>query len=105
MKDPWSSKWRLFSGGLDGSLIEWDLHQRKVAIGTDALGGAVWAIAVQPQSLKQCADSRELDQETERDASEGGHPNAFQRTILPLYLAKAPNVSLLPEMAQGELVF
>lgn len=42
------SDWRLFSGGLDGSLTEWDIAGRKPKQRTDALGGAVWGMAVRP---------------------------------------------------------
>lgn len=41
--------WRLFSGGLDGSLTEWHLLERRCKQRTDALGGAVWAVAARPQ--------------------------------------------------------
>lgn len=40
--------WRLFSSGLDGSLTEWDIPGRRPKQRTDALGGAVWAIATRP---------------------------------------------------------
>lgn len=39
---------RLVSGGLDGSLTEWDLTSLRPAAVTDSFGGAVWALAVQP---------------------------------------------------------
>ena len=53
MREPSTGKWRLFSGGLDGSLVEWDLLERKASSWTDAIGGAVWSIAVQPQCPRE----------------------------------------------------
>ena len=39
---------RLVSGGLDGTLTEWDLTKLQPSSITDSYGGAVWALAVQP---------------------------------------------------------
>lgn len=39
---------RLVSGGLDGSLTEWDLTTLRPAAVSDSFGGAVWALAMQP---------------------------------------------------------
>ena len=38
----------LVSGGLDGSITQWDLTTLWPAAVTDSYGGAVWALAVQP---------------------------------------------------------
>lgn len=48
LQEPTTRLWRLFSGGLDGSLTEWDLLARRPKHRTDALGGAVWAMATRP---------------------------------------------------------
>ena len=48
LQEPTTGTWRLFSGGLDGSLTEWDLLARRPKHRTDALGGAVWAMAARP---------------------------------------------------------
>lgn len=39
---------RLFSGGLDGALVEWDVEQRRAGPAADSLGGAVWQLAPEP---------------------------------------------------------
>lgn len=49
---PPPSKWRLFSGGLDGQLVEWDVAQRRPLAATSSSGGAVWAMAVEPPSAR-----------------------------------------------------
>jgi hypothetical protein len=39
---------RLFSSGLDGALVEWDVEQRRAGPAADSLGGAVWQLAPEP---------------------------------------------------------
>ena len=39
---------QLVSGGLDGSITQWDLTTLRPAAVTDSYGGAVWALSVQP---------------------------------------------------------
>lgn len=41
---------RLFSGGLDGALVEWDVEQRRAGPAADSLGGAVWQLAPEPRA-------------------------------------------------------
>lgn len=41
---------RLFSGGLDGALLEWDVEQRQAGPAADSLGGAVWQLAPEPNA-------------------------------------------------------
>jgi U3 small nucleolar RNA-associated protein 4 len=42
---------RLFSGGLDGALREWDAERRRQAgVAADSLGGAVWQLALEPRA-------------------------------------------------------
>lgn len=51
LEDEGDSPPRLVSGGLDGTLTEWDLTSLRPAAVTDSFGGAVWALAVQlPQA-------------------------------------------------------
>lgn len=50
LQEPTTGLWRLFSGGLDGSLTEWDLLARQPKHRADALGGAVWSMAARPVS-------------------------------------------------------
>ncbi len=45
--DPKGGSPRLFSGGLDGDIVEWDLRARKPKAVTSSFGGAVWGIAVE----------------------------------------------------------
>ena len=47
--DKSSGRWRLFSGGLDGLLTEWDLTSLQASTVSDSNGGAVWSLAVDPQ--------------------------------------------------------
>jgi hypothetical protein len=39
---------RLFSSGLDGVLLEWDVEHRQPGTAADSLGGAVWQLAPEP---------------------------------------------------------
>ena len=39
---------RLFSGGLDGALLEWDVEHLRTHAAADSLGGAVWQLAPEP---------------------------------------------------------
>lgn len=50
LQEPITRQWRLFSGGLDGSLTEWHIPGRRPKQRTDALGGAVWAMSARPPS-------------------------------------------------------
>ena len=43
-----SGRWRLFSGGLDGVLTEWDLEALRPGSISDSFGGAVWSLVVEP---------------------------------------------------------
>ena len=47
--DKSSGRWRLFSGGLDGLLTEWDLTELQLGSVSDSFGGAIWSLAVKPQ--------------------------------------------------------
>ncbi len=40
--------WRLFTGNIDGLLVEWDLTSLRPLSSTDSFGGAIWAIEQQP---------------------------------------------------------
>ena len=44
-----SLTWRLFSGGLDGLLTEWDLVALRPSSVSDSFGGAVWSLTAEPQ--------------------------------------------------------
>lgn len=39
---------RLFSSGLDGALVEWDVERRQAGPAADSMGGAVWQLAAEP---------------------------------------------------------
>jgi U3 small nucleolar RNA-associated protein 4 len=39
---------RLFSSGLDGALLEWDVERRQAGPAADSMGGAVWQLAAEP---------------------------------------------------------
>lgn len=41
---------RLFTGGLDGALVEWDVEQRRAGPAADSLGGAVWQLVPEPRA-------------------------------------------------------
>ena len=47
--DTTSMSWRLFSGGLDGLLTEWDLVTLRAISVTDSFGGAVWSMTAETQ--------------------------------------------------------
>jgi WD40 repeat protein len=47
--DPVATAWRLFSAGLDGLLVEWDLRHLRPLCASASLGGAAWDIAAQPR--------------------------------------------------------
>ncbi|KAL4856387.1 WD repeat-containing protein PCN [Chlorella vulgaris] len=50
---------RLFSSGLDGVLLEWDVEHRQPGTAADSLGGAVWQLAPEPGAcIKSDADAR-----------------------------------------------
>ena len=48
-----SGRWRLFSGGLDGLLTEWDLGALRPGPISDSFGGAVWSLAVEPSQTNE----------------------------------------------------
>ena len=48
-QDPVDGSERLFTGGLDGALTEWDLRTRQPRHVGDSFGGAVWALAAEPR--------------------------------------------------------
>ena len=48
-KEKSTGQWRLFSGGLDGLITEWDLSALRVKAVSDSYGGAVWSLAVEPE--------------------------------------------------------
>ena len=50
VKDPLDKTEALISGGLDGVLTEWDLTMKIPKHLGDSFGGAVWDIAVEPDS-------------------------------------------------------
>ena len=50
VRDPLDGPETLISGGLDGILTEWDLVTKVPKHMGDSFGGAVWDIAVQPDS-------------------------------------------------------
>lgn len=53
-----TSQWRLFSCGLDGYVVEWDLRQRQPLATSSTMGGAAWHMAAQPvQPPSTSADS------------------------------------------------
>lgn len=47
--DKSTGRWRLFSGGLDGLLTEWELTSLQASTVSDSNGGAIWSLAVDPQ--------------------------------------------------------
>ena len=47
--DKVSMTWRLFSGGLDGLLTEWDLVASRPSSVSDSFGGAVWSLTAEPE--------------------------------------------------------
>ncbi|KAL4423732.1 hypothetical protein ABPG75_001033 [Micractinium tetrahymenae] len=50
---------RLFTGGLDGALVEWDVEQRRAGPAADSLGGAVWQLVPEPRAcIKPDAPAR-----------------------------------------------
>ncbi|KAK9835700.1 hypothetical protein WJX74_006180 [Apatococcus lobatus] len=57
--DTLDDSWRLFSGGLNGQLLEWDFHSRAPQHACDSFGGAVWGLA--PQPLKAIPSGGEAD--------------------------------------------
>lgn len=63
---------RLFSSGLDGALVEWDVEQRRAGPAADSLGGAVWQLAPEPGA---CIKSGE------RRAAGGPLPRAASRCL------------------------
>ncbi len=48
-QDPVDGSERLFTGGLDGAVTEWDLRTRRPRHVGDSFGGAVWAMAAEPR--------------------------------------------------------
>ena len=52
-RDPVAGTERLFSGGLDGVLTEWDVRGRRSLRSGDSYGGAVWALATEPPAALQ----------------------------------------------------
>jgi len=53
VKDPLDKPEALISGGLDGILTEWDLTMKIPKHVGDSFGGAVWDIAVEPDSQSE----------------------------------------------------
>ena len=53
VKDPIDGTEALVSGGLDGALTEWDLHAKAPKHVGDSFGGAIWGMAVEPESEAQ----------------------------------------------------
>ena len=53
VKDPIDGTEALVSGGLDGALTEWDLQAKAPKHVGDSFGGAVWGMAVEPESQAQ----------------------------------------------------
>ncbi|GAB5582416.1 U3 small nucleolar RNA-associated protein 4 homolog [Prionailurus iriomotensis] len=55
----WAKGQRLFSGGLNGEIIEYDLQALNIKYAMDAFGGPIWSMAVSPcgsQLLVGCED-------------------------------------------------
>lgn len=48
-----SGRYRLFSGGLDGLLTEWDPEALRPGTSSDSFGGAVWSLAVEPNQTSE----------------------------------------------------
>ena len=48
VQDPRRGAWRLFTGDVDGLLVEWDMSALRPLASTDSFGGAIWAIEQQP---------------------------------------------------------
>lgn len=53
-----SGRWRLFSGGLDGALTEWDLEASSSGSVSDSFGGAVWSLAAEPGQSSEGSSHR-----------------------------------------------
>lgn len=51
--DPIDGAPRLFAGGLDGALTEWDGRTGRSLRTDDSFGGAVWALAAEPAGALQ----------------------------------------------------
>ncbi|CAL8461915.1 g1446 [Coccomyxa elongata] len=56
-QDPVDGSERLFTGGLDGALTEWDLRTRRPRHVGDSFGGAVWAMAAEPRGQMKEGDA------------------------------------------------
>jgi len=69
-----NSKNRLFSAGLDGAILEYDLETLNVSAGADSHGGAVWQLACRPPVEKKC-DNGDRVKEKE-DASDNNDTDA-----------------------------
>lgn len=79
VQDRQSGQWRLLTGGVDGMLVEWDLHTLLPKASSPSYGGASWALAVQPQQ------SDKLN--TGMSHSEAGHTSCTTpKLTLPLRL-------------------
>ncbi|KAK9820486.1 hypothetical protein WJX72_010807 [[Myrmecia] bisecta] len=50
VRDRVTGCWRLFSGGLDGTLIEWDIQAQRSKHVADSYGGAIWSFAIEPEA-------------------------------------------------------
>lgn len=63
------SSGRLFSGGLDGSISEWDLVSLRQKTVVEAIGGSIWQMAAEP--LQRARDSRVESIQHDDDGDDG----------------------------------
>ncbi|KAK9825655.1 hypothetical protein WJX81_005809 [Elliptochloris bilobata] len=99
--------WRLFSGGLDGELVEWDLAQRRPLATSDSLGGAVWALAVEPVEGAEAGSSPRVAAACDDGcvrvfAAEPGRPGLAYVRCMPAVAGRVVSVAWHP--SGGSLV-
>ncbi len=58
IQDPRRGTWRLFTGNVDGLLVEWDLASLRPLASIDSFGGAIWAIEQQPAASSASPGAR-----------------------------------------------
>lgn len=51
--DSATKRWRLFSAGLDGLLLEWDIAAQQPLVVSHSIGGAAWALCAEPSRPQQ----------------------------------------------------
>lgn len=77
---------RLFSAGLDGSIVEYDLETLTMSAGADSHGGAVWQLACRPPVVERKEDGDDKEKEgasdsDDDDAKDSGNDNNNNKGI------------------------